>query len=134
MEKLHFRATAANSPGLKSGFLLFNLLASTSQLKEAVSRDFLHIFFHESNPSGSLINCLKWFCKKISFHEYIREKCDSAQCDTAWSRTLHSITLHRVGKFKCQKSKIVSHCTELDSAQCDTARSRTHTARSIDKY
>ena len=27
------------------------------------------IFFHESNPSGPLINSLKWFCWKICFRE-----------------------------------------------------------------
>ena len=29
-------------------------------------------FFHESNPTGTLINLLKWFCWKIHFREDIR--------------------------------------------------------------
>ena len=29
-------------------------------------------FFHESNPSGPLINRLKWFCLKIRFRKDIR--------------------------------------------------------------
>ena len=58
-------------------------------VKEAVSPDFLQFFFpHESNPFGSLINSLKWFCWKIRFREDIREKRDSAQCDTAPSREI----------------------------------------------
>ena len=42
-------------------------------LKGAVSRDFQPLFFfHESNPSGPLINRLKWFFLKIRFREDIR--------------------------------------------------------------
>ena len=41
------------------------------ELKGAVSRDLLE-FFHESNPPGSLINRLKWFCRKIRFREDFR--------------------------------------------------------------
>ena len=36
-------------------------------VKRAVSRDFLDFFSHESNPSGSLMSSLNWFCRKISF-------------------------------------------------------------------
>ena len=36
--------------------------------------------FHESKPSGPLINRLKWFCFKVRFRGEIREKFDSAQC------------------------------------------------------
>ena len=41
-------------------------------VKGAVSRDFRPIFFHKSNPSGPLINKLKWFFLKIRFRKDIR--------------------------------------------------------------
>ena len=49
-----------------------HLIYQHSQLKGAVSRDFLPLFFHESLPSGPLINRLKQFFLKIRFHEDIR--------------------------------------------------------------
>ena len=65
------------------------------RVKEAVSHNFL-AFFHYSNKSGSLINSLKWFHRKICFHKDFWEKRDSEQCDTAWSWTLHNVILRRV--------------------------------------
>ena len=35
---------------------------------------FVIFLFHESKPSGPLINRLKWFCLKIRFRGNIREK------------------------------------------------------------
>ena len=55
-------------------------LISSTLLKGAVSRDFLSFLFHESKPSGALINSLKGFCLKICFRKDIREISDSAQC------------------------------------------------------
>ena len=53
--------------------------------------------FHESKPSGPLINILKWFCLKFRFREDIREIIDSAQANTAQSRTPRRLTLRGVG-------------------------------------
>ena len=50
----------------------------------AVSRDLL-AFFHKSNPSGPLVNMLKWFLIKIHFRGDIREISNSAQANTARS-------------------------------------------------
>ena len=62
------------------------------------------IFFHESNPSGPLINSLKWFPWKICFREDIHKKRDSTQCYTVLRRVgLRAVTLRRVGKLKCPK-------------------------------
>ena len=49
----------------------------------AVSQDFLNYLFHESNPSGPLINRLKWFYFKVYFHGNIRKICDSVEANTA---------------------------------------------------
>ena len=69
-----------------------------------MSRDVCHFLFHESNPSGPLINRLKWCCLKIRFREDIREIGDSAhstQANTARSRKLkyrtpRDVSLRRV--------------------------------------
>ena len=67
------------------GLLLFHQSGASG----AVSRDFLEFFlFHESKPSGPLINRLKWFCLKVCFHGEICKKFDSAQANTAQSRKL----------------------------------------------
>ena len=59
------------------------------------------LIFHESKPSGPLINRLKWFCVKIRFRGDIR---DSVQANTARSWTLCRLTLCEVGNFlKIQK-------------------------------
>ena len=50
--------------------------------KGAVSRDFKNFFFHESNPSGPLINSLKWFFLKIR--------------PTPHSVSLRGVRLHKV--------------------------------------
>ena len=60
---------------------LFDLLpASEKTLKGQCHEIFGNFLFHESKPSGPLINRLKWFCLKVSFRGEIREKFDSAQC------------------------------------------------------
>ena len=46
-----------------------NRLAFLTALKVAVSRDFWPFLFHESNPSGPLINRLKCVFKKFVFAE-----------------------------------------------------------------
>ena len=51
-------------------------------------RFFVIFLFHESKPSGPLINRLKWFCLKIRFRKDIREISDSAQANTARSQKL----------------------------------------------
>ena len=52
--------------GLKSGNS-----SIVPDLQGAVSRDFLPLFFfHESNPSGPLINRLKYFFLKIRFRQF----------------------------------------------------------------
>ena len=89
---------------------------------------FLHSFFHELNPSGFLINSLKWFHWKICFGEDIRKKRDFAHY-TEQSRTPRSITLRGVGKLKCPKIHnwqtlrgvvlcTVLYCRESNSAKC----------------
>ena len=40
----------------------------------------IYFLFHESKPSGPLINMLKWFCLKIQFCKDICEISDSAPC------------------------------------------------------
>ena len=85
-------------------------------LKRQCHETFFIFILPESNPFGSLINSLKWFCWKTLFCKDIHEKRDSAQCDTApsqeiemsenpklsitaRSRTLCSVKLRRVKKF-----------------------------------
>ena len=72
------------SGGKKSG--------GTVPLKGQCREIFLNFLFHESKPSGPLINSLKWFCGDI------REKFDSSQANTVQSRTLRRLTLRGVGK------------------------------------
>ena len=67
---------------------------------------FVIFLFHESKPSGPVINSLKWFCLKIRFREDICEISDSAPANTAQSRTLHRLTLRGVGNLSVCKSKI----------------------------
>ena len=67
--------------------------------KVEVSQDFWHFLFHESNPSGPLINRLKWFSLKISFRGDIREISDSMQANTVKSQTLRRLTLRGVRKI-----------------------------------
>ena len=76
-------------------------------LKEAVSRDFLAFFFFIMDPSGSLINSLKWFFWKKMFTKRSTKNV-----------TLHSVILCRVGL------RAGSHCAESDSAQYHTAPSQ----------
>ena len=64
-------------------------------LSGSVTR-FLRNFYHESNPSGPLINRLKWFLLQIRFRGDIREISDSAQVNIAWSKTLRRLTLRGV--------------------------------------
>ena len=52
-------------------------LVTHSLKRGSVTRFFL---FHESKPSGPLINRLNWFCLKVHFRGDICEKFDSAQC------------------------------------------------------
>ena len=92
--------------GLQTGTIL-----QSKRLKRTVSRDFLAFFlFHESNPSGPLINRLKCFCLKIVFVEIFTknlnprkfdnpklantasEESDSAQANTARSWTSRRLT------------------------------------------
>ena len=77
--------------------LTFN---SRIYLKWQCHEMFWPFLLHESNPSGHLINRLKWFCLKISFCLFIREISDSAQAYTAWSQTLRRLTLRGVEFFQ----------------------------------
>ena len=62
-------------------FSMLLVLMQSAQFKGAVPLDFLAFFlFHESMPSGPLINRLKWFCLKVRFHGDIHEKFDTTQC------------------------------------------------------
>ena len=110
-------------------------LSFYSIVRGSVSRFFA--FFYESNPSGFLINGLKWFCLKYSFlrryswKTWLRAvwycaELDSAQyytaqireikmsenpklSHTALSRTPHSVILRRVGLHA------VSHCAKSNN-------------------
>ena len=62
---------------------LSNIL--TVVLKWQCHEMYWHFLFHESTPSGPLINRLKWFCSKISFRRFICKISDSAQANTARS-------------------------------------------------
>ena len=66
-------------------------------LKGQCHEIFWHFLFHESKPSGPLINRLKWFCLKVRFQGELREKFDSPQATTARSQTLRRLTLGEVG-------------------------------------
>ena len=46
---------------------------------------FWHFLFYQSNPSGPLINRLKWFSLKIHYRGVIREISDSSQANIARS-------------------------------------------------
>ena len=65
-------------------------------LRGSVTRIFVIFLFHESKPSGTLINRLKWFSVKIRFCEDIREISDSAQCKPTQSWTPRRLTLRGV--------------------------------------
>ena len=52
--------------------LWHELRSGTVHFKEAVSRDFRPLFFHELNPSGPLMIRLNWFFLKIRFHKDIQ--------------------------------------------------------------
>ena len=65
-------------------------------LKGQCHEIFVIFLFHESKPSGPLINRLKWFCLKIRVREDIRKIGDSALCYPAQSRTLCRLTLRGV--------------------------------------
>ena len=67
---------------------------------------FWNFLFHESKPSGPLINSLKCFCFKIRFCEDICKISDSTQANTAQSPTLRRLTLCRVRNWNVCKSKI----------------------------
>ena len=108
-------------------------------LKGQCHEIFWHFLFHELNPSGPLINRLKWFFLKIRFSQDTREKFVSAQANTAQSHTPCRITLHTaqsrtprsvslrwVRNFNFRKSKIAQHRAELDSAQANNAQSQTN--------
>ena len=64
-------------------------------LKRQCHETFFIFILPESNPFGSLINSLKWFCWKTLFCKDIHEKRDSA-CDTAPSRNLRSVIMREV--------------------------------------
>ena len=64
-------------------------------------------FFFIMDPSGSLINSLKWFCWKKNFAKIFTKNV-----------TLHSVILCQVGL------RAGSHCAESDSAQYHTAPSQ----------
>ena len=59
----------------------------------AVPRDFLHLFFQESNPSGPPNKQVKMDSLKIHFRGDIREISDYAQANNAQSQTLCRLTL-----------------------------------------
>ena len=56
---------------------------------------FFYFVFHESKPSGPLINMLIGFLLKIRFHGYIREISDSAQANTVRSQILRKANTAR---------------------------------------
>ena len=57
-------------------------------LKGQCQEIFCHFLFHESKPSGPLINKLNWFCLKIRFCEDIRKISDFAQANIVRSLKL----------------------------------------------
>ena len=74
---------------------------------------FFDIFlFHEWNPSGPLINSLKWFCLKISFHGDIRKKIDSTQAITARSQQLN-LKIQKCIILPLQASPCLEYICEL---------------------
>ena len=52
----------------------------TASLKAQCHKIFAIFLFHESKPSGPLINRLNWFCLQICFRRDIRDKFESTQC------------------------------------------------------
>ena len=74
----------------KNASLMCTLLGQCHEIFEI-------FLFHESKPSGPLINRIKWFCLKVRFHGEICEKF-AAQANTVRSQTLR--------RLHCPESKI----------------------------
>ena len=75
-------------------------LGSYLNLKGQCHEIFWHFLFHESKPSGPLINRLKWFCLKVCFCREIHKNSTprSVACavsDSAQANTVRSWTLRR---------------------------------------
>ena len=106
-----------------------NVHSTVSHFKWPCHKIFFVIFFYETNPSGTLINRLKWFSWKIFFCEEICKICESAQANTARSQTIFICeylweTKADVLIFR-KKILAIQNCAESDSAQVNTVQSRT---------
>ena len=73
-------------------YVIFLNTVMSHMLKRQCHEIFDLYFFHESNPSGPLINRLKWFCLKIRFREDIR-------IPSSKNSTQRSVILRRVENF-----------------------------------
>ena len=75
-------------------FFNFSRFLQDTCVKGEVSRDFLPLFFfHESNPSGPLINRLKWFFLKIRLCESFEFFCECLSENEFLSKTIFACFL-----------------------------------------